>query len=194
MEELRRQIIFLLVFVLVLSVTMLLYKSVRIRNFFKGDFIQINSSSCVKLSDGICLSEDAGISVDYYSASTYCRKRGMHLPTREEAWTIWINSENCDRVFASNLPVPKDKNAFMKICSDDTEDCIIEAMNVPKYCTTSYAIKFPRASQYENGYFWLKDSAESGKHYSINYFTGNIKSTPDINKTLGIRCVKRAKS
>lgn len=189
MEEFKKQLILLSLFTLCLGIFVVIYKSDYFWNFAKGFPLHTNSQNCTKLNSGICLTEDAGLRLDYYEASSLCRKRGMTLPTREDAWLIWTESENCHRAFASNLEVPTDKKSFINACKDEV--CKDIALNVKKYCSDNPRLKFPIASQYQGGYFWLKDNVESGSHYSINYSTGHIRSAKDSNNALGVRCVAR---
>ena len=189
MEEFKKQLIFLGIFVLFLFAGVLLYKSDMFWNISKGLPLHTNSGNCVKLAEGICLAEDAGLRLSYYEASSLCSKRGMSLPTKEDAWTVWINSENCHRIFASNVKVPKDKNSFTSVCNSD--DCIEQAINIKKYCSPVSKIKFPLASQYYKGSFWLRDNAGNDKHYAINYSTGKIRAFQNNKKTLGVRCVSK---
>ena len=113
----------------------------------------------------------------------------MSLPTIEDAWNIWTNSENCHRTFASNLTVPNSKQNFINVCTED--NCIDEASKVKKYCSDSSVIKFPIASQYEKGSFWVKDSASEGMHYAINYSTGKMRTFYDNQNNIGVRCVSK---
>lgn len=187
MEEFRKQLIILSIFIVILGVFVVIYKSDYFWNFAKGLPFHTNSQNCTKLNSGICLAEDAGLRLNYYEASSLCRKRGMTLPTREDAWLIWINSENCHRVFASNIEVPTDKKSFIAPCKN--EGCNNIALNVKNYCLSNPSIKFPRAPQYQDGYFWLKDNAGNESHYTINYSTGHIRTSKDFNKALGVRCI-----
>lgn len=188
LEEFRKQLVLLCIFIVILGIFVIVYKSDLFWNFTKGLPLHTNSQNCTKLHGGVCLAEDAGLRVNYYEASSLCRKRGMLLPTMDEAWQIWIDSENCHRAFASNSEIPKNKSAFIKACNDD--NCKDFAANIEKYCTQSPLIKFPRASQYSGGFFWLKDRAGEDKHYSMNYSTGEVKATKDLTGSLGVRCVK----
>ncbi|MBR6098712.1 hypothetical protein IKP85_03090 [bacterium] len=189
MEEYKRQMILLGIFLILLGFCIILYKSDRFWDLSKGFPLHTNSGNCIKISDDICLAEDAGLRLSYYEASSLCSKRGMKLPSKEDAWTIWINSENCHRIFASNLDVPKNKEAFTSVCN--SEDCIEQAINVKKYCSPEFLIKFPIASQYEKGSFWLRDNAGNDKHYAINYSTGVIRAFDSNTKTLGVRCISK---
>ena len=187
MEETKKQFILLCIFIAIVSFVVLLYKSDRFWNLGKRLPLHTNSGNCIKISDNICLAEDAGLRLNYYEASSLCSKRGMRLPTIEDAWVIWTNSENCHRTFASNLAVPKSKQDFINVCTAD--NCIDDANNVNKYCSSKSLIKFPIASQYEKGSFWIKDSASGGSHYAINYSTGKIRAFLDNQDNLGVRCI-----
>lgn len=189
MEESKKQLILLCTFVVIVLIGVVLYKSDRFWNLGKWLPLHTNSGNCVKISDNICLAEDAGLRLNYYEASSLCSKRGMRLPTIEDTWFIWTNSENCHRTFASNLIVPKSKQDFINVCYDD--NCIDSANNINKYCSDNSLIKFPIASQYEKGSFWIKDSASEGNHYAINYSTGKVRAFPDDYKNLGVRCVSK---
>lgn len=143
--------------------------------------------SCIKLANGVCLSKDLGRRTDYREASTHCRRRGRTLPTLEDAWYIWISSENCGRAFSSNEYVPKDKKTFLK--GKLSEQDIVPANDIPNYCNKVSSIKFPISSQYKGGNYWLNDSAEKGKHFVINYNTGKVSIQPDDSNEFGVRCV-----
>ncbi len=188
MEEFKRQFILLGILILTLFVLVVVYKSDSFWRLAKKLPLTINNRHCISLYSGLCLSEDAGLRLTYNEASAYCSKRGMRLPTRDDAWSVWISSENCHRVFAMNMNVPKSKQAFIDNCKIPDE-CVAAASRVSNYCIKSPKIKFPLASQYDNGNFWLSDKFAIGEHYSINYSTGKIDRYSDDTKTLGVRCI-----
>ena len=186
MVEIKKQIYLLFFFIAILLVVLFIYKSERFINIvlpFNGV-----SRLCTNITEKLCLSEDFGIRLNYYEASTYCSKRGMALPTREDAWEIWIKSENCLRAFSSNEDVPKNKQAFLSQYSNEYP--FTPSKNIDNYCSKNSSIKFPIASQYKNGLFWLKDNAGENNHYAINYYNGRLSIREDNTKTLGVRCVK----
>lgn len=187
MEELKKQLFLLILFVITIGVLVIIYKSDYFWNIARGFPLHTNSQNCTKLNDEICLAEDAGLRLNYYEASSLCRKRGMTLPSREDSWYIWINSENCQRAFASNLEIPQDKTSFI----NSVENREVFASSIANYCAQNSIIKFPRASQYKDGLFWLKDNAGEDKHYAINYSTGKIQAVPNMTKALGVRCVSK---
>lgn len=189
MDEIKKQLLLLSIFICFLGIFVVLYKSDAFWDIAKGLPLHTNSGNCIRINDKICLSEDAGLRTDYYEASSLCSKRGMKLPTKQDAWDIWINSENCHRTFASNINVAKDQKAFLDNCKDDV--CTKPAMDIKKYCSKEPSIKFPRASQYTKGGFWLRDSAEENEHYAINYSTGKITAFKDNTKSLGVRCIRK---
>jgi hypothetical protein len=188
LEELKKQIFLLCVLLLLLGIAVVFYKADIFWNVGKGIFLHSNSGNCVKINDKICLSEDSGLRTNYYEASSICSKRGMRLPTQDEAWQIWISSENCHRRFAANEILPTNKNAFLGNCSG--EICNTFANKINKYCTKDFKIKFPLSSQYKNGSYWLKDKSSENHHYTINYFSGAIGKSNDNDKSFGVRCVK----
>lgn len=187
MEEVKKQLILLGVLIFILMVFVVIYKSDYFWVLAKGFPLHTNSGNCTQITDNICLSEDSGLKVNYYEASSICSKRGMRLPSREEAWAIWINSENCQRAYASNIEIPKNKKAFISACEDD--NCLTFGSKSKNYCSDTPSIKFPIAYQYKGGYFWLKDKADSNRHYVFNYSTGKIKSANNLKKEYGVRCV-----
>jgi len=189
LEEIKKQFILLIIFICIVFMLVIIYKSDLFWNLAKGLPLHTNTINCIRINDNICLSEDAGLRLNYYEASSFCSKRGMSLPTIEEAWDIWISSENCHRIFTSNIHVPKDKQAFINMCNN--EECLEQADKVNKYCKSNFLIKFPLASQYEKGSYWLRDSAEDNQHYAIKYSTGKIRSFPDDMNNLGVRCVAK---
>lgn len=141
----------------------------------------------IPYTDGqaFCFGQDAGIKSGYETAETYCKKRNMELPTREQAWYVWIASENCQRAFASGGTVAKNKDYFINNPSDK-----VQAITVANYCNQTSSIKFSQALQYNNGYFWLKESPGGKLHYAVNYADGSISVFKDKINTLGIRCVR----
>lgn len=151
-----------------------------------------DSCSLIPYKDGqkLCLGQDAGFKANYKQATTYCSSIGMRLPTREEAWYIWIASENCSRAFASNGNVARNKRQFVNSCYN-TETCNVQSISVDNYCNPTSSIKFSQSLQYSDGNFWLLDSAEEFGHYSVNYADGVINAYPDSTKTLGVRCIKQ---
>lgn len=191
MEEIKKQLFLLISLIVVLFVIVLVYRSDKFWNIAKGLPFHTNSGSCVEISDKICLSEDSGLRVNYYEASSLCSKRGMKLPSLDDAWEIWTASENCHMFFTSNENVPKNKNSFFNQLTD--ENPYVPASKIRKYCKTPPIIKFPIASQYKGGNFWLKDGAGAGKHYAINYNSGRVSARENKIKTLGVRCVKLSK-
>lgn len=188
MDELKKQFILIISLVIALFIAILFYKSDFMWNFGKGLPLHTNSGKCIKISNTICLSEDAGLRTTYYEASSICSKRGMKLPTLDNVWEIWISSENCHRKFASNDILPVDKNAFIGACTEDI--CHSPAEKIKKYCKSEFTIKFPFSSQYKNGSYWVKDKAGENIHYTINYSTGIVGKSPDNEKEHGVRCVK----
>ena len=183
MEELKSQIRFLCILMVLLSLIIVAYKG---RTVLK--FINTPSASCTKITDSICLSEDFGLRTNYYEASTICSKNGMRLPTLDDAWEIWTTSENCIRAFAANEELYKDKKAFTQNCNDS--GCTAPAQTIKNYCAELSFIKFPMSSQYNHGSFWLKNSASEDKHYTINYFSGKISPQKNNTKSFGVRCIK----
>lgn len=138
-----------------------------------------------KNDERLCLGQDAGVKSDFSSADMYCKKIGMRLSTREEAWYIWIASENCQRAFASNEYVPKNKAQFLNA---DFEP--VQALGVKNYCNETASIKFSQAIQYNGGFFWLSDFAGGKRHYAFNYSNGVVKIFKDKTNSLGVRCVR----
>lgn len=157
--------------------------------FSKLNFTAFINDDCTLISCGenktLCLGQDAGLKANYEAAANYCVKRNMELPTREDAWYAWIASENCQRAFASGGNVSKNKNYFIYYPSDK-----VQSITISNYCNSSPSIKFSQALQYNNGYFWLKDSPGGKLHYAVNYADGTITVFKDKTNTLGIRCVR----
>ena len=168
-------------------ITLLVYKSDKFWNIGKGLPLHTNSGNCIKISDTLCLAEDAGLKLTYYEASSLCSKRGMRLPDLSDFWEIWTSSENCHRAFSSNEDVPKNKPVFINIINN--EYVYSPANTVPNYCK-SPIIKFPAASQYKGGNFWLKVQAGEEKHYTVNYNTAKVTPADSNKKAYGARCVK----
>ncbi len=144
-----------------------------------GDCIPIKTRGKKKL----CLEEDAGLKTDYSEALEYCRRRGKRLPTREDAWYIWISSENCRRAFASGADVWQNKVQFL------TSGVRVPSVATDNYCRINSVIKFPMSAQYKQSSFWLGDGKNEKEHYAINYFSATIRSFSDKEEGLGVRCV-----
>lgn len=182
MEEFKKQIIYVFVFVLI----MFCFLGVRvIKNKYMG--IGKNFSICIKVSDNLCMSADFGPAENYYEASTICRQKGMNLPSLSEAWDIWVSSENCKRAFSSNEEVPKNKTIFMSQNSEEYP--YIPANTIKSYCKQISVIKFPILSQYKGGLYWLKDYAEYDRHYTISYVRAVVHPKDNRTKGIGVRCV-----
>ena len=130
----------------------------------------------------ICLGEDVGIKSTYQEAVSYCKKNGMRLPTKSDAWYIWVSSENCRSAFASGADVPEGISQF-------TEGRSVPSITIENYCRSNSVIKFPMSAQYKQNSFWLAEKKNSKEHYAINYFSATIKSFQDSEDGLGIRCV-----
>ena len=186
LEELKFQFKILFTFLVIIFIAVIIYKSDYFWNFAKGFPLHTNSGKCKTLIEGLCLAEDSGLRVNYYSASSLCSKRGMSLPTLEDAWLIWISSENCNRAFSSNELVAKNKKSFLEKPYN-----LAPAGSVTKYCLQSSLIKFSASSQYKHGSYWIKDKASDGKHYAINFNTGKVGIYDDNENTLGVRCVTK---
>ncbi len=192
MEEYKHQLYLLCLLVMILGIIVFLNKpevSLFIMKYFPKQYTDEECSFIpYKSGERICLGKDAGIKTGYYEASTYCSLRGMDLPTREQAWYVWISSENCQRAFAAGGEIPKDKNQFVNSCYK-VDNCKTSSLAIQNYCNQTPSIKFPIASQYYRGNFWLKDSPGDKKHYTINYSTGTVNAYPDDLKKFGVRCV-----
>jgi len=184
-DEFKKLIFLCIVLILVLCGIIFLHKfgSVSfLTKYFKSD-----ECSFIPYKNGvrICLGKDAGFKAAYGEASEYCKKLEMRLPTREEAWYVWISSENCQRTYASGSYIAKNKYRFM---NPELEK--VQAIEIKNYCNTIPSIKFSQSLQYSGGYFWLGDLAGGKRHYAINYSNGSIKVFKDKTKTLGVRCIK----
>ena len=188
LDELKFQFKILFCFLVIVFITVIIYKSDKFWNFAKGFPLHTNSGKCNTIINDLCLSEDSGLRVNYYSASSLCSKRGMSLPTLEDAWLIWISSENCHRVFASNELIPPDKDDFINHTNK-----LAPANRVKKYCLPNSLIKFSASSQYKHGSYWIKDKASNDKHYAINFNTGKVGMYYDYERNLGVRCVSKSK-
>ena len=179
-------LIFFLTFILL--IILCVYKSDFFWNISKSLPLHTNSGRCIQISDKICLSEDAGLRQNYYEASSLCSKKGMSLPTAQDYWEIWTASENCQRAFSSNEDVPKNKEPFVE--KNLNEVVYVPANSVKRYCKEPPIIKFPVASQYKGGMFWLKDSAGDEKHYIINFNNAKFSASDSYLRAYGVRCVK----
>ncbi len=155
----------------------------------KFGFVSFKNDDCTlipyKNGKQICLGQDAGMKANFETASAYCEKMNMRLPTREEAWYIWVASENCQRAFASGGTVSKNISYFIYYPDEK-----VQAISVKNYCNEMSSIKFSQALQYNKGYFWLNDSAGGKLHYSVNYASGSVEIYKDKTPSLGVRCVK----
>ena len=188
MEEYRKQVVLLFSLTFVLIIILFIYKSDAFWHFSKGFPMHTNSGSCLSISENICLSEDAGLKQNYYEASSLCSKRGMSLPTLQDFWEIWTASENCHRAFSSNENVPKSKDAFVN--PGENGNLYVPANSIKKYCKEKPIIKFPAASQYKGGMFWLKNSAGDNKHFLINYSSAKMIPSGSYSRYYGVRCIR----
>ncbi len=189
MDEYKKLLILVLLLTLFLGSVVLISKP----SVFTLLPRRFTSDSCslipYKNDKKLCLGQDAGFKSNYKQASSYCSSIGMQLPSREEAWYVWIASENCSRAFASNGNVAKNKRQFINSCYN-TDTCNVQAISIKNYCNANPSMKFSQSLQYIDGNFWLRDSAEESRHYSINYADGIVDAYPDYTKTLGVRCIK----
>ena len=184
MDEIKRQFTILTVFILFILFLLIIYKIMH-SNYF-------NIVKCTPINNEFCLSGDFGKKTNYYQASTLCSKAGMHLPSLDDAWYIWINSENCLRSFSSNELLPLNKDAFVTNCTVP-EKCLKSAKYIRNYCSSKSLIKFSKGSQYKYGSFWLKDGKTENHHYGINYSSGRIGEYADNDPSLGVRCIRTIK-
>ena len=127
----------------------------------------------------------------YSDASQSCRARKMRLPSREEAWTLWINSTNCQKAFKGGPEIIKDKETFLKGCHREMMNhstaCSAPAKKVLYKCVAEPKLTFADDS-YRYGNYWLNERYDYRGHYTVSYISG-ITNAYDDRFKLGTRCV-----
>lgn len=171
-EEFKKLMILVLGIFIVLACIVLRTKFLSISTINKI-FYHLECNK-IPYKDGkvLCLGRDGGFKSDYETAENYCAKLNLKLPSRDEARYIWLASENCQRVSASN---------------ELTENELTE--NDKPSCSSAPVIKFSRSLQYHNGSFWLRDAGNGKLHYAMNYYDGSMSVYKDSLNSLGVRCV-----
>ena len=188
MENIRLQITFTLILTLILGAVVWVSRTdiaERVTNIFTK-----SPTDCIKIKTGggrsICFGEDAGVKLTYRKAQEYCKKEGKRLPSRENAWYIWISSENCKSAFASGAEVAENREQFVRSHK-------ISSFKINNYCRAKSLIKFPISPQYKFGSFWLGGEGPEAKAYAIDYFSGTIRSVLPEEDGFGVRCVTEIK-
>lgn len=180
-ENIRIYVILTLLLIICLGGFLVIYKT----GLLSGR-PSVSLSNCTSIKTigerSFCLGEDVGIKSTYAKAFSYCKKNGMRLPTKSDAWYIWVSSENCRSTFASGADVPVGVLQF-------AEGITVPAITIENYCRSNPVIKFPMSAQYKQNSFWLADRKNTHEHYAIDYFSATIKSFQDNEDGLGIRCV-----
>ena len=152
---------------------------------------QENSST--QLSEKLRVDDINAGPMNFDSAENYCRMKGMTLPTREQAWDMWLASANCKMSLILNKEVIKDKNAFVKSCHNKDFQCTTQAKEVKYQCNTDVNLLFLDEKSYRYGNYWLKDKFDKNSHYSANFINGTTNVFNDSIKLLGVRCVSAKK-
>lgn len=189
MNEFKRQLLYIFILLICLLMVVLQVKTSLFSKILR--LLSTGECSIIPYTTGkqLCFGGDVGVKMSYPEAKIYCQRKGMHLPTREEAWYIWISSENCGRYFAAGINVAKDFYQFKTPCNTDVS-CKTSSVLVDNYCKPVSIIKFPLATQYKNGNFWLAEENDSKNFYSIDYSTGSLYKTKSQDEAYGVRCVK----
>ncbi len=145
--------------------------------------------SATKLSENLFVDEVNAGPMDFDSAESYCKKKGMTLPTREQAWEMWKASSNCKMAMVLNKEIIIDKDRFIKSCHNPKNKCLTKTENVNYSCNYDENLLFLDEKSYRHGNYWLKDKFDKNGHYSVNFITGATNAYADSIKLLGVRCV-----
>lgn len=131
--------------------------------------------------------------MNFEAAESYCKSKGMRLPTREEAWEMWRASSTCKIAMGINSNIIKDKETFLKSCHEDKTNCLVPANSVKYTCNPKANLLFLDEKSYRYGNYWLSDRYDKNGHYTANFITGMTNAYMDSIKLLGVRCVKETK-
>jgi len=183
-EESKKLIILVLIVFCILAGIVLRTKVFSISTINKLSYLIECNKLPYQNGKSLCLGKDAGFKSDFETAEAYCAKLNLRLPSREEAWYIWLASENCHRAFAAGNYLPQNKYSFM-----NPEIDRVQAIGIKNYCNPEPSIKFSKSLQYVNGNFWLRDVANGKRHYTVNYNEGDINIYNDNTEALGVRCI-----
>ncbi len=131
--------------------------------------------------------------MDFESAESYCRLKGMELPTREQAWELWRASASCKISMVTNREIIKDRETFLKSCHKENSQCTVAANKVNYFCNPNDDLLFWDEKSFRYGNYWLKDRYDRNGHYTANFITGVTNAYADNIKLLGVRCVSSLK-
>ena len=151
------------------------------------------TSATTQVTENLRVDDTNAGPMDFDAAENYCKMKGMSLPTREQAWEMWLASSNCKIDMVLNKSVIKDKATFYKSCNQSKDDCFTKAENVDYSCNADVDLLFLDDKTYRRGNYWLKDKYGKNGHYTVNFITGRTDIYPDSMKLLGVRCVSSTK-
>ncbi len=155
-------------------------------------FNNSNGSGMTLLNDSFYVDDRNAGPMDFESAEYYCKRRGMELPTREQAWEMWRASANCKISMVLNNHIIKDKNTFIKSCHNLDKNCLVPSNQVNYFCAPDKDLLFLDEKVFRYGNYWLKDRYDRNGHYSANFINGMTNAYADNIKLLGVRCVQAA--
>ena len=151
------------------------------------------NSIATQLNENLRVDETNAGPMDFDAAENYCKMKGMTLPTREQAWEMWLASSNCKMSMVLNKEIIKDKQTFFKSCHNPNDECTISAEKVTYECNPNENLLFLDEKTYRYGNYWLKDKYDKNGHYSANFINGTTNAFMDSIKLLGVRCVSNRK-
>ena len=145
------------------------------------------------LNENLFVDEINAGPMNFESAKSYCKSRGMHLPTRDEAWEMWLASSNCKLSMVTSREIIKDKKTFNTSCHNSKSPCTVQSGEVEYRCNPDKDLLFLDEKSYRYGNYWLKDRFDKYGHYTANFINGVTNAYRDDMKLLGVRCVRNPK-
>lgn len=152
-----------------------------------------SDSGVTQIDENLFVSERNAGPMNFEAAEMFCESKGMHLPTREQAWQMWLASSNCKMAMVTSRQIIKDKKTFINSCHDKGIECTVSSDKVDYKCNPNADLLFLDEKSFRYGNYWLKDRYDRNGHYTANFINGVTNAYRDDIKLLGVRCVRENK-
>jgi len=188
MKELNNNIIIISLLTITIILTMLINTG-ELEEYQKLYPPIEQNSVATQITKNLRVDETNAGPMDFDAAENYCKMKGMTLPTREQAWEMWLASSNCKIAMVLNKEIIRDKAAFFATCNNPNLECTVKAEKTTYQCNQDANLLFLDEKSYRYGNYWLKDKFDKNRHYSANFINGTTNVYNDAIKLLGVRCV-----
>lgn len=192
MKETERNTIVIVILSLVMIILTVLNNGER-EEFYKFYPPIKNKTITTQISETLFVDEINEGPMDFERAQSYCKSKGMKLPTKEQAWLMWLASSNCKIAKVTNRHIIKDKQTFINSCHELNTECLAPANDVKYFCNPNADLLFLDEKYFRHGNYWLADRYDKNGHYTANFINGMTNAYLDTIKLLGVRCVKEKK-